>query len=155
MLKMILTSIGITIVLFGLGYYFFGLVQQGGLKTNKFLIGSKIIEVEIADTVAARARGLSYRDSLGENNGLYFIFDSPGNQAFWMKDMNFPIDIIWIKDDKIVGVAENVMPQPGAQLWQLKSYSSPVPVNRVLEVNAGWFAKNGIKIGDEAKLTDG
>jgi len=64
MLKMILTSIGITIVLFGLGYYFFGLVPQGGLKTNKFLIGSKIIEVEIADTVAARARGLSYRDSL-------------------------------------------------------------------------------------------
>ena len=61
------------------------------------------------------------------------------------------IDIIWIKDDKIVGVAENVMPQPGAQLWQLKSYSSPVPVNRVLEVNAGWFAKNGIKIGEEAK----
>ncbi len=127
--------------------------ESSGLKTSRFLVGEKKIEVEIADSTSTRATGLSYRNSLDEDRGMYFIFNSLSSHSFWMKDMNFPIDIIWIKDDKIVGVAENVPNQPGAQLWQLKSYSPPEPVNRVLEVNAGWAAKNGIKIGDRAELT--
>jgi len=128
--------------------------EPSDLKTANFLIGEKKLEVEIADSASARATGLSYRKSLDDDKGVYFIFDSLGSHSFWMKDMNFPIDIIWIKDDKIVGVAENVPHQPGAQLWQLKSYAPPEPVNRVLEVNAGWFSKNGIKIGDRAELTE-
>lgn len=129
--------------------------ESSGLKTAKLLIGEKRLEVEIADSTSTRATGLSYRKSLDEDRGMYFIFSSLSSHSFWMKDMNFPIDIIWIKDDKVVGVSENASHQPGAQLWQLKSYSPPEPVNRVLEVNAGWFSKNSIRIGDRAELTGG
>ncbi len=129
--------------------------ESSGLKTANLLIGDKKLEVEVADSASARATGLSYHKSLGEDKGMYFIFSSLSSHSFWMKDMNFPIDIIWIKDNRVVGVSENVSHQPGAQLWQLKSYSPPDPVNRVLEVNAGWFLKNGIKIGDRVELTEG
>ncbi|MFH0891019.1 MAG: DUF192 domain-containing protein [Candidatus Liptonbacteria bacterium] len=150
---MILISLIIIVVLFVSGYFFFGLIPSEELKVTKLLLGDRSIEVEIADTIAARARGLSYRTNLAENKGLYFVFGRPARQTFWMKDMSFPIDIIWIREGKIVGIEKNVEPQPEAQVWQLRTYSPPEDADRVLEVNAGWSDKNGIRAGDEVKLT--
>ncbi|MDO8537023.1 MAG: DUF192 domain-containing protein, partial [bacterium] len=96
----------------------------------------------------SRARGLSGRESLNEGEGLLFLFDGFGNYGIWMKDMKFAIDIVWIKNDRVVGFAENVAPEPGKELWSLKLHYPPEPVDKVLEFNAGSVQRSGIKIGD-------
>ena len=109
--------------------------------------------VEIASTMLQQSRGLSFRPSLGANNGMLFIFSTGALQTFWMKDMNFPLDMIWISGTTVVGFAQNVpAPAAGAQLWQLPIYSSPNGTDKVLEVNAGTVAKYNIRVGDTVTI---
>jgi hypothetical protein len=117
------------------------------LKKAEVSVGGNIFRVEIAQTSLERSRGLSGRDGLAEGSGMFFIFDAPSAYGFWMKDMKFPIDIIWINGDRVVGIALNAAPEPGKPVWGLKIYYPPEPVDRVLEVNAGDAAKYGIKAG--------
>jgi len=113
-------------------------------------VGSAAFDVEIANTTTTRARGLSGRESLAENEGMLFIFNSPGIHGFWMKDMKFPIDFVWIRGDKVVGVTENAAPEPGVAMWNLTLYYPPEDVTHVLEVPAGTVEKRSIKMGDSA-----
>ena len=115
-------------------------------------IGENTIEADLADTIAKRTKGLSGRKSLGENEGMFFEFPIKGKHGFWMKDMNFPIDIIWIADNKIIGVEENVDPQIGSSFVQLKTYYPEVLVNYVLEIASDGFKKLDIKIEDLVKI---
>lgn len=119
------------------------------LKENKkILIGGAEISVEVADTVEERSRGLSGRASLKENKGMLFVFDEPGIYPFWMKDMLFVIDIIWIGEEgRIVGINENVPPDSFPQ-----TFSPPEPVRYVLEVPAGWVKNHDTKVGDLVEL---
>jgi len=116
-------------------------------------INNQVITAEIADTTYLRDRGLSYRDSLMENRGMLFVFRPANLPRFWMKDMRFPLDIIWIDDDRVVDIDEN-LPNPSAEtpLNQLPTYSPKSIVNYVLEVNAGYVAQNAIKIGDRVEI---
>lgn len=114
-----------------------------------FQVGGNQFSVEIADTVIAQARGLSGRDSLPENQGMLFLFSGSANRNFWMAGMKFPLDIIWINGDKIIGISENL---PPATVVNAVIYSSPAPADKVLEVNAGLAEKLNIKIGDTAVL---
>ena len=66
-------------------------------------------------------------------------------KKFWMKDLNFPLDLVWIYDGKIIGIEKNL---PPAGSKPTVSYASPGPVNLVLEVNGGWVEANTIKVGD-------
>ena len=117
-------------------------------------IGATTIPVEIADTDAKRSLGLGKRTSLDKDSGMLFIFPQKDvTRNFWMKDMNFAIDIIWINDGKIVRIDKNVPPQPGVADSALKSYSSGTPVDYVLEVNAGFSEKGGINIGSGVDLS--
>lgn len=83
---------------------------------------------------------------------MLFPFGSGGIQNFWMKDMNFPIDIVWISEGKVAGFVRDAEPQPGAPLWKLTIYTSPDNVDQVLEVPAGTVAKDGLKMGDSVLL---
>jgi hypothetical protein len=116
--------------------------------------GDHVFRVELARTIIEHSRGLSGRERLGEDEGMYFIFDSPTVQGFWMKDMLFPIDIIWISGERVVGFKENAQPEPGRSIFTLPVYNSPGPVDRVLEVNAGTVAKYGIEVGDAVAHID-
>lgn len=118
------------------------------LRTARVTIRNAVFSAEVASTAIEQTRGLSGRVSLGQGDGMLFPFGSPAVQNFWMKDMNFAIDMIWIGGGKVLGFAENAVPQPGTPLWGLKIYSSPNGVDTVFEVNAGTVAKDGIKIGD-------
>jgi uncharacterized membrane protein (UPF0127 family) len=119
------------------------------LAASTVHIGGDAFSVELATSSLTQARGLSGRTGLGENAGMLFLFNKPGVQNFWMKDMQFPIDIIWIGDGKVLGFAQNApAPASGAMLWQLPVYSSPDGVDTVLEVQAGTVAKDNIKVGD-------
>jgi hypothetical protein len=114
------------------------------------------INVEVANTQTERAKGLSERNSLDENSGMLFDFGeknvSPG---FWMKGMRFPLDIIWIKDNSVLKIDKNV-PAPASATAdsELPLYRPSEPIDYVLEVNAGFSDKKGIKPGDQLTITD-
>lgn len=85
---------------------------------------------------------------------MLFVYSQPSIHQFWMKDMQFPIDIIWIDNGKVVGITDNVPPpDPNTTLNQLPTYSSPQPVSAVLEVNAGYAAMYNIMAGDPVELS--
>lgn len=132
----------------------FGKVPNGFLSSsvkdsitvnkNFIKIGGKEVAVEIVDNDEKRRLGLSGRKSLGKNEGMLFIFSLPARHSFWMKDMNFPLDIIWINENnQILAVSKNIVPETYPA-----SFSPSEPVKYVLEVNAGWAEKNDIKTGD-------
>lgn len=111
---------------------------------TKISVGNKYLLVDIVDEDQERWRGLSGREKLGENEGMLFIFPNSENLSFWMKNMNFSLDIIWIDENlKIIGITENVSPDTFPA-----TFSPPSPSKYVLEVNAGWSYENKIRTGD-------
>jgi len=105
------------------------------------------IFVDIASSSEEKALGLSGRKSLGKNEGMLFIFKNKSQPSFWMKDMFIPIDIVWIADEKIVGIEKNVPPPPSTTYHSpLTRYKPPVGIDYVLEVNAGFCEKNNFKV---------
>lgn len=144
-----------------------GLLSQGKLdkfikttdnnnqQAKSILINDKEIKVEVARTNIERSKGLSNREKLEENSGMVFVFDKNSKPSFWMKDTKIALDIIWINDDKIVSINKNVEPEPNKSDSQLKKYPAPSEIDYVLEVNAGFSDKNGIKAGSTVqKLSD-
>jgi uncharacterized membrane protein (UPF0127 family) len=122
--------------------------------SKQITIGGKQISVEIADTDAKRQKGLGGRESLADDRGMLFIFDQKDTTpSFWMKDMKFALDIIWINDDKIVKIDKNIPnPPSGTADNQLKLYRPQNPIDYVLEVNTGFSDKNNVKVGDSVEL---
>ncbi len=108
------------------------------------------IPVELATSTEAVTKGLSGRPALDENEGMLFVFDLPYRYRFWMPDMNFPLDIIWLENGQIADITENATEDfdPLAPVF----YQPNVPVRYVLEVNAGFVQKHNLKIGDQATL---
>jgi hypothetical protein len=106
------------------------------------------IGVEVASAPAQTERGLGYRDALPAGAGMVFDLHETRVPSFWMKGMRFPLDMVWIGEDKrVAGVTANVPPQPGALDEQLRRYSPDAPVRYVLELNAGAAARLGIAAG--------
>lgn len=120
------------------------------VKSQKIEINNYRLVVETADTDDLRIKGLSRRASLAKNGGMLFIYQTPGYYKFWMKEMQFPLDFIWIRDDKIVDITENV-PVPDKNNQILPLYTSQYPADKILEVNAGLIKSLGVKIGDKIK----
>lgn len=103
------------------------------------------VRVSVADTHATREKGLSGRAPLASDEGMLFIFEQEDRYAFWMKDMRFAIDIIWIKDGAIADITTDVAPSPpGADL---PLFFPRVPVDTVLEVPAGFAKAHGLRTG--------
>ena len=112
-------------------------------------IAGQEIKVDLALDTQTQEQGLSGRTLLKEDEGMLFIFQISDTHPFWMKDMNFPIDIIWIRDTTIVDISKNV---PVATTAELPTYAPREPVNKVLEVRAGDADRYGFKIGDAIKI---
>lgn len=118
--------------------------------------GGPTVKIEIARAPEETRLGLSYRESLCPLCGLYFIFPEERTQSFWMRRMQFPIDILWIGDGVVVGVSENLPPPaPGAKEEDLPAWRSPVPVRHVLEVPAGFAQTHRIHAGMKVRVTLG
>jgi hypothetical protein len=130
--------------------FFLSACSFGGVKKAKVKINDRVIIAEVVETMADQARGLSGRKSLGGDEGMLFVYSQKNRPTFWMKDMLFPIDIIWIADDKIVDIGEN-LPVPDGD--NVATAQPKDEINYVLEVNAGFVQKNSIKIGDRVELT--
>lgn len=117
-------------------------------KNSVLKVGDTAITASLADTSVLQERGLSGKVSMPENEGMYFIFDHAGFYPFWMKEMNFPLDMIWIGDDmRVVDITRDAPPSSFPQTFVSKS-----PARYVLEVNAGFAERHGVKIGDRITL---
>ncbi len=110
------------------------------------------IEVEVVTTTDSITMGLSGRPEIGAD-GMLFIFRDPSQQYFWMKDMKFNIDIIWILDNRVVAITENAQkPEENTPDNRLRIYPSEVEADMVLEVVAGDAQRFGITEGKILKL---
>lgn len=118
-------------------------------KNAQLSVDRTKISLEIADEPAERQKGLSNRKSIPENQGMLFIFDGPDYHEFWMKDMQFPIDIIFLNGTKVVTVYGNVPPMAqGDEVF----YGPDEPADRVIELNAGQAEKYKIEKGTTLNL---
>lgn len=145
--------LGLFVALVAGGFLVSGLGLISKEKHGKVFVKGQEFSVEIADTPIKRSKGLSGREKLEANEGMLFVFSNAGYQSFWMKDMLTSIDIIWVKNSRIVGFEKNVQPEPGVRTANLKRYVSPEAVERVLEVPAGTAEWLGIQVGDEVSVS--
>lgn len=145
----------ILIIILGVAFYFtrqYVAQNPEGFfgRSESISIGGENINVLLADTDEERIRGLSGRVSLNQNQGMLFTFDKPDFYGFWMKDMKFPIDIIFLNDGKVVTIFSNV--QPAKEGETLFIYKPEAVSNQVLELNANKATSLGIKVGDTIDL---
>ena len=119
-------------------------------STQSISIKDQTFTITIVKTEAERQKGLSGRASLPLDEGMLFLFDKPDSYAIWMKNMKFPIDIIFIRDDKIVTITENAKP---ATTGEPPIYQPSQPSDKILEINAGLSKKNNFKPGDTVKIS--
>ena len=108
------------------------------------IVNGKVLSLEIADSPEERRVGLMFRDPLPENHGMLFIFGREQAYSFWMMDMKFSLDIIWIDSDGIVVHIENDVPPCSAAC---PSYQPNVSALYVLEVNAGFADSIDLRAG--------
>src|SRR6266498_3253400 len=88
-------------------------------ETSQMTVGGETLRVEVADTNYLRGRGLSYRDGLAPGTGMLFVYNEAQPLTFWMYEMRFCLDIIWIDNGQIRGAAESVCPMPDKSADQL------------------------------------
>lgn len=116
-------------------------------KTPIITINNQKFKVTIASSQQEKEVGLSETKSLSENQGMIFLFEKPDYYSFWMKNMKFPIDIIYINNDTIVTIKNNV---PLIKTQENPTiYSSTQPADKVLEIQAGFSEKYKFKNGDK------
>ena len=108
------------------------------------------IPIEVADTLKKRSLGLGKRASLKKGWGMLFVFEKRKPHRFWMKDMHFSLDIIWLDNHRIVHIIHNAKPVNSSD--EPEVMTSQVPVNFVLEIAAGRAAKLRLKTGQRMKF---
>jgi hypothetical protein len=112
---------------------------------NPFLtltLGGVQVKAEVVQSPEKIYLGLSYRPELPEGQGMLFLLPALTVQYFCMRGMQFPLDIIWIKGGRVAGLARNIPADFPGQVV------SPGPVDRVLEVPAGFSDRQGLRVGD-------
>lgn len=118
--------------------------QKVEQKISAIKIAGKTIKVELADTPEKIVQGLSGRVSIEEDGGMLFIFESSSKQAFWMKDMHFSIDMIWLAEDgRVAFIKHSATPESFPTV-----FAPDKDAKYVLEVRAGFAKKNNLKVGD-------
>lgn len=106
-----------------------------------------MLDVEVADTESKKEQGLSGRDDLEYGRGMLFPYDNEGHYYFWMKDMNFSIDIIWINNGKIIDITSDYEPStyPG-------SVTSSDKASSILELKSGSVEQYDLEIGNSINI---
>ncbi len=137
----------LAILLIGLG------IWQSFKKSPTAKINNHEFKLQIAKTSKEKEIGLSEYKNLAKDIGMLFPFEKPDYYSFWMKQMKLPIDIIFIRDGKIVTIYRNVEP-PKSGNESLLIYKPKEPSSMVLEINAGLCDKYKLKVGDKVNLNN-
>lgn len=114
-------------------------------------LGDGVFLTRVARTDAERDKGLSDTRELRSDQAMLLVFDRDDKWSIWMKDMNYPIDIIWLdKDKKVVYIVKNAPPES----YPYEQFVPKQEARYVLEVPAGTTAKKAINIGSEARFDE-
>jgi len=122
--------------------------DERGSRASTVVIAERTVFVEVADTPEKRNVGLSRHEELAPDEGMLFVFPEDGMYAFWMKDMRFSIDILWIsREGVIVDMRQKVAPEtyPAA-------FTPRKPARYVLELPSGWVERYTVALGDAVQL---
>lgn len=121
-------------------------------KKEKITIGDKTITVEMAESRDQHERGLMFRKSLPENQGMLFVFEDESVRYFWMKNTIIDLSIGYFDKTKtLIDIQE--MTAASVMEARPRSYPSAKPAMYALEMTKGWFAKNNIKVGQKFEFT--
>ncbi len=119
------------------------------LAEGRLIVGDRVtIAVELARSTDEKVRGLSNRPSLAAGRGMAFVYERPQPIGIWMKDMRFALDIVWIRDGRIVHIEKNAPPLTAAAPEKVYTATGDI----VLEVPAGYTSDKNIRVGDSARL---
>ena len=139
------------VILAILGVAYYGFVGQS--KKNTVEINNILFNIDLAVSADDLERGLSGRKEIANDQAMLFIFSDKSQRSFWMKDMNFNIDLLWIDGNKIVAYEKNMLaPEDDTPLDNLAKYISPQPIDKVLEIKSGLVDSLSIKIGDTINI---
>ncbi len=116
--------------------------------------GNTTIRVLVAKTPAHQHRGLGNRDTLEPYDGMLFVFPEARRVGIVMRDMRFPIDIVWLSGGSVVDIAPRAPLEPGVAEENLHVYFPRQDADLVLELPAGWTEEHGIRIGDRLQVID-
>ena len=142
-------------------YIIIALLSIGQINANNYLSKNEIIGaefcvknlncifLEIADTEIKRSKGLMYRRKLNKNKGMKFIFDYPQIVNMWMKNTYIPLDMVFLRNNKIVYIEKNVLP---CKNMPCKNYGPNIIVDKVIELNSGIAEKLRLKSGQLLKF---
>jgi len=126
--------------------------------TYSMRVGDAVVQASVADTLATRIQGLSDTPYLPDGVVKLFAFGAPGAHSIWMKNMNYPLDIIWAAEDgTIVHIEEDVSPDTydAVAPQNSQSFKSPVDSWFVVEANAGFVDANEVEVGDIVMIPRG
>lgn len=122
------------------------------LIKKKISLNGKNLAVEVAETAAQHERGLMFREKLGEDEGMLFVFKNEETRFFWMKNTLIDLSIAYFdKNGSLIDIQE-MKSGKGIPDYQLPSYPSSGPAKFALEMNKGWFERNKIKVGSKLKV---
>jgi len=122
--------------------------MPGNAALHTVQLDGQTIQVTIANTQASRAQGLGGRTGLANDEGMLFVFAQDGVYPFWMKDMLFSIDIIWLSDSgAVIYIAPDISPTTYPA-----TFGPREPARYVIELLAGWASAHNVKIGDIVRL---
>lgn len=137
--------LGVTIIVVSILFVLWYLTLQ---KSAEIAIAGNIFKVKVADTDAARIRGLSGTSELSSDEAMLFIFDYDSEWAIWMKDMNYAIDIVWLdKNRHIIDFTQNATPESYPKRFMPKQEA-----RYVVEFKSGTIEARGFRIGQQVNF---
>jgi hypothetical protein len=145
-IKIFVGVIGVVIVGILANYIFSEVVSVQGNAIKRVYIRDIMVKAELVKTETRIEKGLGGRTSLPEGRGMLFSMPENDTQRFWMKDMRFAIDIIWIENGRVIGCEKNISPS------DKRNFTSPGDAGYVLEVPEGFCDENKIMVNDEVKI---
>lgn len=124
-----------------------GLFENNPLPSRVIAVAGITVTVEVAITPEERGLGLMNREELPEDGGMLFIYRYPQELRFWMRNTRIPLDIAFIDHEGII-----ISIQPMERTESDDHTVSPAPALYALEMNLGWFEKNGVQVGDRVEF---
>jgi len=123
------------------------------LQTIQMELQGEVLDLWVAKNTYQHYKGLGGRESFEEKDGLIMIFPQADKYAIVMRDMEFPIDVVWFSQGKVVDMAQNLPPEDKVEK-DLTKYYPRQKASLILELPAGWISSHGLKIGDEIRLVE-
>lgn len=117
------------------------------INTYEIKINDKTSHAEVAFTRKGRTIGLMFREALDKDHGMLFIYPQEQSLSFWMKNTKIPLSIAFINSEEVITQIDSMTP------YSLMSHTSRGKVKYALEMEQGWFEKNGIKVGSKVGLS--